>query len=190
MNQENWKDVAGYEGLYRVSDMGRVKSLERIVFKKMYGGGVHPYTRKARFRKFDISEDGYCTVELSKNTDKNKFKVHRIVAFTFLPVAQGKDFVNHIDNDPLNNRVSNLEWCTSAENVNHSVKQGRHAGIENIPESMRRMVGSKNFSSKLTEDQVIQIRSMKMPQRQIAKMFGVSKTAIKFVQQRKSWTHV
>ena len=187
--QENWKDIIGFEGLYQVSDMGRVKSLERFIFKKMYGGGLHCYKRKERIKKFDIVRD-YCTVELSKASTKERFKVHRLVATAFIPNPENKPVVNHIDNSPLNNCVTNLEWCTHKENIAHCVSQGRHKGIVNMPLEKRIRKGSSNNMAKLNEQQVIEIRSLKLSQRKIASIYKVSRTAIKLIQQRKNWAHV
>ena len=114
-----WKDIEGYEGLYQVSDAGEVRSLDRI-------------TTGNRNRKINgkvlaklKTGTGYYRVDLCKNGKTKRHKVHRLVAKAFIENPNNKPFVNHIDNNPLNNNVSNLEWCTASENSLHSVRCGR-----------------------------------------------------------------
>lgn len=113
---EIWKPVKGYEELYEVSNQGRVRSLDRvIVFKdsrkrKFYGKILKTKT---------VNNSGYQTIALHDSGKSKTFLVHRIVAETFLdnPLFLGE--VNHIDQNKLNNKADNLEWCTHKENMNH-----------------------------------------------------------------------
>lgn len=116
-NMEVWKDVVGYEGLYQVSNLGRVKSLPK---KKGYGVG---YTQKEKLLK--IANNGaYLFVRLGKNgTYKNLF-VHRMVAQAFIPNTGNKCDVNHKNGIKTDNRMENLEWNTRQENIIHSYKNG------------------------------------------------------------------
>lgn len=117
---EIWKDILDYEGLYQISNFGNVKALERyinICSKRAL--------LKEKFLKFDASNLGYQRVTLSKNGKTKRFLVHRLVALHFLDKVEGKDIVNHLDNNPSNNHVSNLEWCTHQENMLHAQKQNR-----------------------------------------------------------------
>jgi hypothetical protein len=185
---EVWKDVEGYEGLYQVSNLGRVKSLSRIVFKKMFGGNSHPYLRKERIKKADISKVGYHTVELSKKGIQQRFKVHRLVMMVFKPIINHQDLqVHHIDNNPSNNSLDNLEWCSAIENIYHSVRQNRNAGAKNLPKGRK---GSDINTSKLTEQQVKKIRISICSNSVLAKEYGVSKTAIRLIKIKKNWAHV
>ena len=110
---EVWKDVAGYEGYYQVSNKGNVRSVERIVRGRKYGGRT---LRPAH----DIG--GYLYVVLSKNgVTKNK-KVHRLVAEAFIPNPNNYLEINHKDEDKTNNHVENLEWCTREHNINHGTR--------------------------------------------------------------------
>lgn len=119
---EIWKDIIGYEGIYQVSNLGRVKSVERRVRNHKSGS--------TRLQKEQIitptdNGNGYKIVCLrSKTNRKNKY-VHRLVAEHFLDNPLGKGYVNHIDYDKSNNVVTNLEWCTVSENVAHSVEHMR-----------------------------------------------------------------
>lgn len=109
-NDEIWKDVQGYEGLYQVSNQGRVKSLERVAPNK--------HCVEERILKFKKNRAGYFQVWLYKNNKAKVFLVHRLVAKTFIPNPVNLPQVNHIDENKINNCVSNLEWCTSKYNVN------------------------------------------------------------------------
>lgn len=117
--QEIWKDIEGYEGLYQVSNLGRVKSLE----KNIWNG--HSFRTKKEFI-FVGGKDkrGYLYVILSKNGVKKIFKLHRLVAFSFIPNLYNKQEVNHINGIKTDNRVENLEWCTHKENIQHACKNG------------------------------------------------------------------
>lgn len=117
---EIWKDILDYEGLYQISNFGNVKALERYV--NIRGKRA---LLKEKFLKFDDSNLGYQRVTLSKNGKTKRFSVHRLVALHFLDKVEGKDIVNHLDNNPSNNHVSNLEWCTHQENMLHAQKQNR-----------------------------------------------------------------
>ena len=117
---EIWKDILDYEGLYQISNFGNVKALERYINIRDKQALL-----KEKFLKFDDSNLGYRRVTLSKNGKTKRFFVHRLVALHFLDKVEGKDIVNHLDNNPSNNHVNNLEWCTHQENMLHAQKQNR-----------------------------------------------------------------
>jgi hypothetical protein len=119
--KEVWKDVVGYEGLYQVSNLGRVKSLSRIKINgASYGFGI----TKERYLKLQIDDKGYNRVKLHNNKNITTKKVYRLVAEAFIPNPEDKKQVNHIDGNKLNNRVDNLEWATPYENVKHAIDTG------------------------------------------------------------------
>lgn len=113
-----WKDVAGYEGLYRVSEDGQVISLPRTVV-------ISNKTIHRREKPMKVHMRGkrgllYCAVTLTKDGQSKTFSVHRLVANAFIPNPCNLPEVNHKDKNPLNNRVENLEWCTRQYNIDYS----------------------------------------------------------------------
>lgn len=106
---EEWKFIQNFED-YMISNTGKVKSFKRGKEKPLIP---------------DLSNQGYGRVTLSQNGILKRFQISRLVALHFIPNKENKPFVNHIDNNPLNNNVSNLEWCTHSENMIHAQKQNR-----------------------------------------------------------------
>lgn len=116
-HEEIWKDISGYEGLYQISNLGRVKSLPRI----RIGKGI-PYITKGKILKNSPgATGGYLRVNLCKNYKQTFFYVHRLVADAFIPKIEGKNVVNHINGLKTDNRVENLEWSTIEDNLQHAI---------------------------------------------------------------------
>ena len=114
---ETWKDVVGFEGLYKVSDKGRVYSVERMSSQcRRYGG---------RMLKPKYGGKGYPQVSLHKNGISKTKSVHQLVAEAFIPNPKGFLEVNHKDENKSNNELSNLEWCTREYNVNYGTRSER-----------------------------------------------------------------
>ena len=109
MENETWKDIKGYEGIYQVSNLGRVKSLPVKSKTKYFKGGI---------LKTSVDKVGYVCVSLSRKT----YKVHRLVAEAFIDNPYDYRCVNHKDEDKTNNRVDNLEWCTHKYNNNYGTR--------------------------------------------------------------------
>lgn len=114
---EIWKDIAGDEGLYQVSNMGRVKSLQST---KMHD--------RVKILSPVCADGRYLRVSLYKDKKSKYFQVHRLVASAFLENPKDKTQVNHINGDKTNNCVDNLEWCTPSENNQHAYKIGINKG--------------------------------------------------------------
>lgn len=132
---EEWRDIAGYEGLYQVSNLGRVRSLER---KNCVG-------KRIRERVLGTYYDtkGYAFVHLFKTIQEGKSKkrtvrVHRLVADAFIPNLESKPEIDHIDGNTKNNRSDNLRWCTRSENIRNPICTERQrkaqTGLKKCPE--------------------------------------------------------
>lgn len=111
---ELWKDIGGYEGIYKVSNYGRIMSLERDV-RRRDGISFHFKQRIVKYKK----ARGYDCVGLSNENVIKYFRVHRLVAIAFIPNHENLPQINHKDENPHNNMVSNLEWCTASYNLNY-----------------------------------------------------------------------
>ena len=169
---ERWIDIKGYEGLYQISTFGRVFSIERKVKTKFGTRTCKPKELKP-FRL----KTGYLVIELS-NTSRKKFLLHRLVAENFIENPLNKPCVNHIDGDKSNNSLKNLEWVTAKENSEHAIAKG-----------LSDTSGENHGSSKLTFDQVLQIRNgfFDLTHKQIAEKFGVNKSRISSIRTNRSW---
>ena len=120
MENEVWKDIVGYEGIYQISNLGRIKSLEK---NKIDSRG-RIYKRKEKILK-PRKTNRYYTIALYKNNKREDFLLHRIVAETFIPNADNKPFINHKDENCFNNCSDNLMWCTHKENMNWGTRNKR-----------------------------------------------------------------
>ena len=133
MFEELWKPISGYEGIYEVSSLGRVRSLDRVVvdyrgIEKSVGGKI---------LKPGVTNKGYYIVSLNSVDKRHTLTVHRLVANAFVPNLDNKPQVNHINGIKTDNRICNLEWLTNEENMKHAInnglanKGGRKKGSQN-----------------------------------------------------------
>lgn len=138
--EEIWKDIPGYEGLYQVSNLGRVKSILR---SDKY------YSSKGRILTPEKSTLGYLRVCLySQSIPKRQF-IHRLVAQTFIPNPDNKPQIDHIDGNPSNNNRSNLRWVTAKENVNNPVAIQRRATVwETRISPFKGLYGKRNYNAR------------------------------------------
>lgn len=112
--KEIWKDIKGYEGLYKISNTGRVKSFH--------------YNREKILQPL-ISVRGYYKYTLVKNKTKKQCFMHQLIATAFIPNPNNYPCVNHINGNKKDNRIDNLEWCTIKENNQHAYKTGLNKGV-------------------------------------------------------------
>lgn len=139
MEEEIWKDIPGYEGYYQVSNFGRVKRLPR--HKASDKRETHNNIRKPKMDR------GYCNVNLSKDNKVRWVGIHRLVALAFIPNPENLPCVNHKDENPSNNFVGNLEWCTYAYNNSYGTARERQKITRaNNPNDYisRKIAGEKN----------------------------------------------
>jgi hypothetical protein len=172
---ENWKDIQGYEGLYQISDLGRVKSVDRT--KILPTGGLQHLPET--IMKLHNNK-GYWIAKLSKKSKIFSAKVHRLVAQHFHENPENKPEVNHL-NGKDDNRAISLEWATKSENMQHSFRVGTHVSPA--------CKGEKNGQSKLTREQVENIRNKysNSSTRKLAAEYGVSNILISKIVNNKIW---
>lgn len=121
---EIWKDVKDYEGLYQVSNLGNIKSLDRVV-KLVSKNQFNSFTTLKAIKGKEISKvvnsKGYYQIALYKNGKMKNKLLHRLVLEAFIPNIENKPTVNHIDGNKLNDRLDNLEWATNKEQISHAI---------------------------------------------------------------------
>lgn len=181
---EEWRDVPGYEGKYQVSNFGNVKTLTRIVTEHR-----RSYIRQGKIlnKYYSGEKIGYYKVKLY-NGDRT-FKsapVHRLVAEVFIGNPNNYLEINHIDGNPKNNHVSNLEFCTKEQNVKHAYDTGL--------KRKENYVGEACVFSKLTEEQVLAIRKEyaegNVFQITLGRKYNTTTTNINMIVNRNTWKHV
>ena len=135
--REVWKDIKGYEGLYQVSNLGRVKSLDRIVYQKNSFGNIQKNIYKGKILSLFEDKDGYLRVNLKKDKKMKQYGVHVLVANTFLNINKFKYMeyedlskidinrlqINHKNENKKDNCIDNLEFCTVAYNTNYGSRE-------------------------------------------------------------------
>lgn len=167
---EIWKDVKIYEGLYQVSNLGRVKSLRRR-------DSLDRYWIRERILKSVQDIKGYFSVILCKNNSVEKFLVHRLVALAFISNPENKPEVNHKNGIKSFNEVTNLEWVTHQENIQHSFDKLRRIGPR----------GETHGNSKLTQIDILQIKDSSLQQKELALIFNVNQSQISRIKSGKRW---
>lgn len=164
---ERWKDVIGYEDVYQVSNLGRVKRI-----KKSQGAKVRILTLSQR------KTNKYLVVCLSQNNKSKTHYVHRLVLKAFIGKPSRGSQCCHKNGDPTNNRVENLYWGSIDENALDRIKHGTS------------LQGTLNPNSKLTAYQVREIRVANGTHAKIAKKYGVARRTIGRIKAREIWKHI
>lgn len=160
---EVWKYIKGYEGLYQISNLGRVKSLKRnILLKKKK------------------EKTGYNSVYLFKNGIGKYWRVHRLVCVSFIPNPNNYPIINHINGIKDDNKLDNLEWCTVSYNTKDAYDKKYI-----IPKK-----GAEKKNSKLTDEQVLIIRNTNKTQKEISIIYNISKSLVSLIKNKKRWSHI
>lgn len=178
--EEIWKDIQGYEGKYQISSLGRVKCIYK---GKNYLRITTPNSRK------------YHCIILSKDRKQRGYLVHRLVAIHFIDNPNNYEYVNHKSFDKNDNSVSNLEWCTHQQNIDHAKTGGRF--IINKPQRPKKQKPEKIYSKyrcyKLTKENVLDIRfkySQGVSIRQLHNEYGTTYNNIYMAATRKTWANI
>ena len=134
---EEWRPIKGYEGLYEVSNLGQVRSVDRIVINTSRSGNTYKEFKKGKIISQRKTHSGYILVSLHKEGGISDKLVHRVVAIAFIPNPNNLPEVNHKDEDKTNNKASNLEWCDSSYNklygtARERINAKRSKGIEQL----------------------------------------------------------
>lgn len=173
--QEIWKDIPGYEGYYQASDLGRIRSVSR---KLCNGKG-----KRGKIITAIPDCNGYYRIFLYKDRKKQRYMVHRLIAYSFIDNPSGYTMINHKDEDKSNNSVSNLEWCDCKYNINYGSRT-------------KRASGDNTKNSKLTSEIIKKIRKQYIPKdktfgaKALSIKYGVSVSAILRAALHKSWKYV
>lgn len=170
MEKEEWKDISGYEGLYQVSNLGRVKGLDRVVKTK----NGRTQSKKGMVLKNKLGTSGYHYVILYKDNKPKTIMNHTLVAYEFIGERPEGNDICHIDGDRFNNKLINLRYDTRAENFIDVYR-----------------VGKKNPNGKLTIDEVLEIRRLRKERSytyaELSKKFNISESQISAIVSRKSY---
>jgi hypothetical protein len=158
-----WKEIINYPN-YKISNNGEIKSI--------------CYNKEKLLKTQDMN--GYLRVGLSKNGKVNLFLIHRLVAIAFLENTENHNFINHKNGIKSDNKVENLEWCNSSENLNHALTNN----LRVMPK------GINHHNSKLTEEQVLEIRKSNLSQTELALKYNVKQPLISSIINKRKWKHL
>lgn len=168
MIDELWKEISGLNGLYEISNNGRLRSY--------WKPGGKSRSNFPKVLAITVNGRGYPAKFIS---GKN-YRVHRLVAEAFLENPRQLPMINHIDGNKMNNHVSNLEWCDKSHNERHAQRMG----LKN------KARGEKCKKSHLTSDVVREIMASDLGCRQLATIYGVNYTTISSIRTGKTWNHI
>lgn len=172
--QEDWVDIQGFDGNYKISSQGEIWSRKST-------RGIKP-NHWLKLNQF-MSTYNYLYVGLSNNGSRKNFFVHRLVATTFVPNFDNKPYINHINGVKTDNRADNLEWVTAKENVAHAYNIG-----------LRDNRGEKHYRAKLSSSDVLAIRRKckveGIPQKDLANEYKINANQISRIMSGTRWKHI
>jgi len=172
--KEIWKDIPNMIGHYQASNLGRIRSVDKVDSANRF--------RRGKIKSSAITRKGYEQVCICVDGRQLSCKVHRLVAITFLDNDDKLTQVNHIDRNKLNNRVDNLEWCDQSHNQRHAFKHG-----------LQNNCGDNHPQSKLTANEVLKIVSLLKEGstiKELALQFGIGKGTIQHIKSGRQWSSV
>ncbi len=191
IENEIWKPIKNYENLYEISNIGRIKALEKITFatqirhNKIYKLATHRKSKILKLSPAGLKGD-YHKVVLSNNGKEKRFYIQCLVATAFILNPDNLPQVNHIDGNKINNKVENLEWVNNSGNQLHAYR----IGLKNSDH----MIGEGHKKSKLTNKKVLDIRQLylsgKYTKSELGRMFFVHPSLIHRILIRKNWKHI
>lgn len=177
---EIWKSIKGYENVYEISSLGRVRSSEKETIRN----NGRKLKTNARILKTHKDHNGYVRIVIFFRGSRKTHKVHRLVAEAFLDNPESKLAINHKNNDRSDNRLENLEWCTQKENMEFCKKQNRLVNKK----------GEEHASSVLTEIEVLEIRRLystgNYTTNDLGEKYNVNFSTISDITRRKTWKHI
>lgn len=165
---EIWKPIKGFEGIYEISNLGNLRSCDRMV--KHY---IEGFTRKykGQSKKSRLGKDGYLRCTLKNDGKIYHCRLHRLVAEAFIDKNDSFEVVNHINGNKIDNRVANLEWCTISENTIHAVK-------------------NRLIKTKLTDEEALLIYNSKLSNRKLAKQYNIDSTIVWRIKNQLAYKHL
>ena len=171
---EKWKTIPNTNGYYDISNKGRIRS---------YHNHGHNKLKTPRLLNWSLDVSGYEVKTISVDTKPVNIKAHRVIAEAFIPNPENKPYINHLNSNPSDNRIENLEWCTASENTKHMFDTGR-----------KTLVGENHNQSILNRKKVKEIRKIykeqDITQKELGKKYGVTCHCISAVIRRKTWSHI
>lgn len=177
---EIWKKISKFNDEYEISNLGNIRSVHGIITRS----NGWKYTRLSKQLKPALNQSGYFAGAVCVNKKMIPYVIHRLVAEVFIPNPLNKLEVNHMNGVKTDNRLVNLEWCTRQENIQHCIDNNLQYVLK----------GEEIGTSKLTETQVLEIRSKFIPRIysrvKLAKEYNISEATIKDILYRRTWLHV
>jgi hypothetical protein len=174
---EEWTDVVGHEGKYKISNLYRVKSLSRFIKTRNQGQRIG---RDFILQQYQDKNTKHLKVKLSLNGINKTFGIHVIVARNYIPNPLNLPLVEHLNDIPFDNRPENLIWSTHKKNTQHAFERGLMKGKK----------GDSHGRSKLKEWQVLEIRSSSKTQKELVQFYNVSQATISDIKLNRIWKHI